>query len=381
MYASLKLVSGLALMFATSLLAAACSGDGAQPAPSTTGGSGGLAAPAGGIGAAAGSGGLVATTAGRGASAGTLAAAGRAGSAPAAGGGGSRAGNGADDDAGVPPVPVAGSSAPPGPATGPFPPVTDFKGNGPFEGTQLANTGPSNNFTVYVPKELAPNGAKNPIVVWMSGGSTGPTLYPLLPLLATHGFVVLASNTVPGIGAEVDLGKEMATAIDWAFAENMRQGSQFLGKLDTTKVAAMGYSMGSLATFTIANDPRLTTTVHISGGNMVAERVNNLHAPAAFFCGIPDPNCGDILSDQCDIAAANCDIDYEMAKTSVFYGNFPGGHLGILSAPNQERIQTEVVAWLRWQLMVDTTIKPRFVGPQCGVCMDSNWKVKQKNLQ
>jgi hypothetical protein len=26
-------------------------------------------------------------------------------------------------------------------------------------------------------------------------------------------------------------------------------------------------------------------------------------------------------------------------------------------------------------------IKPRFVCPQCGVCMDTNWKVQQKNLQ
>jgi hypothetical protein len=378
MLASLKLGSGSAVMFATSLLAAACSGE-STPPPANTAGSSGIAAPGAGAGAAAVGGGTATSTAGRAASAGTSAAAGRAGSA--AGGGGSRAASSADDDAGLPPAPVAGSSAPPGPATGPFPPVTDFKSKGPFEGTELANTGPSNNFTIYLPKELAPNGAKNPIVVWMSGGSTGPTLYPLLPLLATHGFVVLASNTVPGIGAEVDLGKEMLTAIDWAFAENTRQGSQFLDKLDTTKVAAMGYSMGSLATFTIANDPRLTTTVHISGGNMVADRVNNLHGPAAFFCGNPDPNCSDILSNQCDIAASNCDIDYDMAKTPVFYGNFPGGHLGILSAPNQERIQTEVVAWLRWQLMVDTTIKPRFVGPQCGVCMDSNWKVKQKNLQ
>jgi hypothetical protein len=232
-----------------------------------------------------------------------------------------------------------------------------------------------------MPTELAKDGVKNPIVVWMSGGGTGPTLYPLLPLLASHGFVVLASNTAPGIGDEVNLGMEQVAAIDWAFAENMKQGSQFMGKLDTTKVAAMGYSMGSLATFTMAADPRLTTTVHISGGNMEADRANKLRAPAAFFCGIPDPNCSDILSDQCDIAAANCDIDFDMAKTSVFYGNFPGGHLGILSEPNQPRIQKEVVAWLRWQLEQDSTIKPHFVGPQCGLCSDTNWKVKQKSLQ
>jgi len=64
----------------------------------------------------------------------------------------------------------------------------------------------------------------------------------------------------------------------------------------------------------------------------------------------------------------------------VFYGNFAGGHLGILSPPLQQQIQTEVVAWLRWQLMGDPALEPRFVGDHCGVCSDSKWKVKQKNL-
>jgi hypothetical protein len=202
-----------------------------------------------------------------------------------------------------------------------------------------------------------------------------------MPMLATHGFFVLASNTLPGIGTELELGKELTAALDWAVMENTRQGSPFFGKLDTTKLAAMGYSMGSLATFTMANDPRLTTTVHISGGNMVAERVNNLRAPAAFFCGIPKPDCTNLLAADCDIAAANCDIDFAMAKTPVFYGNFASGHLGILSPPYQEQIQAETVAWLRWQLMADTTLKARFVGPDCAVCKDMNWKVQQKNLQ
>jgi dienelactone hydrolase len=377
--------------FGALLLAAACSSDSMNFPSAAAGNSGTLAQPVAGTsaGAAAGSGDTPTPAGGRGpiAGAGTGAMTGRAGG-PAAGsrggGSGSSGGSSLEDDGGTPPgltPPTAGSGSMDGPATGPFPPVTDFKSNGPFEGTQLNNAGPNNNFTIYLPKQLAPNGTKNPIIVWMSGGGTTPVLYPLLPLLATHGFVVLASNTVPGIGAEIDLGKEMVAAIDWAFTESMKQGGQFAGKLDTTKVAAMGYSMGSLATFTIASDPRLTTTVHISGGNMVAGRVNNLKMPAAFFCGTPDPNCTDILSDQCDIAAANCDTDFEMAKTPVFYGNFPGGHLGVLSEPNQPRIQAEVVAWLRWQLMADTTIKSRFVGPTCGVCTDMNWKAKQKNLQ
>jgi hypothetical protein len=271
-----------------------------------------------------------------------------------------------------------------GPATGPFPSVADFTQNGPFTSMTVTNTGPNGNYTVYRPSELAPNGAKNPIVGWMSGGSTTPSEYTQLPRMATDGFVVVASNTTPQIGQEVELGQEILAGITWAISENARQGSDFYGKLDTTKVASMGYSMGSLATFTIASDPRLTTTVHISGGNMPAnsDRIKNLHAPAAFICGYPsDAGCSDILSNTCDIAAPNCDTDFANAMTPLFYANFPGGHLGTLTPPQSDRNFGMALAWLRWKLMSDTTLESMFVGAKCSFCTNSEWvRVQQKNL-
>jgi hypothetical protein len=279
-------------------------------------------------------------------------------------------------------APVVAGNGGSTPSTGPFPPVTDYAKDGPFTSQTINDSGPNNKYTIYAPSSLAQNGAKNPIIAWMSGGGTPPTVYPLLPHLATHGFVVVASNSVPAVGQEVQLGQELVAGIDWAIAENSRQDSTFFGKLDTSKIASMGYSMGSLATFTIANDPRLTTTVHISGGNMAAERIKNLHAPAAFFCGITgDSSCTDLLSMACDIAAANCDTDFANATTPVFYGKFPGGHLGILSAPNQDLITAAATAWLRWKLMADTTLATMFVGPHCTLCMNPSWKIQEKNLQ
>jgi len=295
---------------------------------------------------------------------------GSAGSSTAASGG---AGGGLGNSAG------AGES----PATGvtPFPAVTDYAKDGPFMSQIVPSSGPNGNYTVYMPSPLAPAGAKNPIVGWMSGGGTKPSDYPFLPRLATQGFVVIASNTVPDIGQEVELGQEIIAGIDWAIAENGRQGSSLFGKLDTTKIASMGYSMGSLATFTIANDPRLTTTVHVSGGNMEADRIQNLRAPAAFFCGITGDASCNILSSDCDIAAANCDTDFMNATTPVFYGKFPGGHLGILQAPNSDRITATAAAWLRWKLMGDASVATMFVGSQCTLCTDPNWKVQEKSIQ
>jgi dienelactone hydrolase len=287
---------------------------------------------------------------------------------------------GSDDDGGA--IGGGGDAGPSssGAATGPFPAVSDLAGDGPFQATEIDETGPNNNYTVFLPTELAPNGAKNPIVGWMNGGSTGPALYVLLPHLATHGFVVVASNTLPAIGDEVALGQEIIAGIDWALDQNKQQGSMLFGKLDETKIAAMGYSMGSLATFTIADDPRLTTTVHISGGNMDPSRIDKLREPAAFFCGIPGDDSCTIVNTDCDIAGANCATDFMNATTPVFYGMFQYGHLGVLTDPYSTQIGAAVTGWLRWKLMSDRTLEQMFIGDQCTMCKDGNWTVKEKNF-
>jgi hypothetical protein len=336
------------------------------------GGSGGASGAAG----AGGTSGMMAGTGGAGGTSGMTAGAGGAGGTGGSGGtmagsGGAGSGGdaGADPDAEVPD------------GTGPFPPVSDFEAMGPYTSTTMSNVGPNSNYTIYHPSELAPGGAKNPIVAWTSGGATDHSWYTLLPHLASHGFVVISSNTIPGIGAEVALGEEMLAGIDWLIAETARAGSAFEGKLDTTKIAATGYSMGSLATFTIAMDERLTTTVHISGGNMAPERINNLRKPAAFICGIPgDANCG-LIDTTCDIAGANCALDFEGATTPVFYATFESGHLGVMTPPYQEQIAGMTTEWLRFHLMSDPTRALSFIGADCAYCSNADWEVKQKNLE
>jgi dienelactone hydrolase len=247
----------------------------------------------------------------------------------------------------------------------------DLGANGPYTAMTVMNTGPGGTYTIFRPAELAQGGAKNPIVGWMSGGGSTPNQYTLLPHLATHGFVIVASNTSPSLGAEEQLGKEIIAGIDWVIAEAAKAESPFHDKVDTTKIASFGYSMGALATTMIAGDPRLTTTIHISGGNMTTDRVKMVHAPAAFLCG----------ASGVDIAGENCAKDFEAATAPVFYGVFNGGdHLGVRTAPYSDRIRVVVTGWFRWQLMGDASLKTMFVGDQCTVCKDANWTVKQKNL-
>jgi hypothetical protein len=113
---------------------------------------------------------------------------------------------------------------------------------------------------------------------------------------------------------------------------------------------------------------------------MEPSRIEKLEQPAAFICGIPGDDSCNILSGDCDIAGANCATDFMNATTPVFYAVFSYGHLGVLTPPYQDQIYEMTTAWLRYELMGDTTLAARFIGSDCSYCKDANWKVQQKNL-
>lgn len=253
-----------------------------------------------------------------------------------------------------------------------FPSVTDPTAAGPYKAKTIMATGPKENYTIYHPDPLGAEGLKHPVLTWGNGGGTQPGLYPMLPHLATHGFVVVAANTIPSPGAEAQLGQDMLAGIEWILAENERQGSVYYGKLDATRLAPFGYSMGGLGTFTIAGDARWTTTVHISGGNMGAtvSRIAMLRGPSFFLCG------------ENDIANPNCEADFNAVTTqAVLYAVMKGeDHLGILFGEWATRIRGTVTAWMRHRLMDDASSAALFEGPECGLCKDANYVVKKKNF-
>lgn len=253
-----------------------------------------------------------------------------------------------------------------------FPAVTDVSAAGPYATKSYSNAGPGGNYTIQQPDPLGQGGVKHPLLTWGNGGSTTPGFYSLLPHLASHGFVVIAANTIPAIGAEDALGKDMLAGIDWLIAQNDVADSEYAGKLDTAHVAPFGYSMGGLATFTIVGDPRWTTSVHISGGNTSdgPARIAKAHAPMFWSCG------------ESDVAQPQCQADFESVTTqSVVYGTLLGAdHLGILVPPSDAQIRAAVTAWFRSYLMADQAWQGSFSGTDCGLCKDSaTWKVLKKN--
>ncbi len=248
------------------------------------------------------------------------------------------------------------------PITGTFPPVDDPWAPGPYTANTVDLTGPGAAYTLYHPTDLAPNGVLNPIITWGNGGATVPALYPMLPFFATHGFVVIAANS------PMASGQGLSDGVDWLIQQNGDPSSEFYGKLDTEKIGAMGYSMGSLAVYEMLDYPNLVTTVHMSGG---------LIGDSSQAANEPGPTC--YISDPAD-TKANCDSDYAVVTVPVFYGSLLGAnHVAMMLPPYSDLIAGAATAWFRWFLMEDESQRSVFVGADCQLCQDPAWSVQQKN--
>lgn len=86
-----------------------------------------------------------------------------------------------------------------------------------------------------------------------------------------------------------------------------------------------------------------------------------------------------------DIAQDNGKKDFEVmpAPVPIFYGVYPSvSHGGTYNQDNGGAFGQVAVARLKWQLQGDTSAKGKgyFLGPQCGLCTDSRWKINSRSL-
>ena len=178
--------------------------------------------------------------------------------------------------------------------------------------------------------------------------------------IASHGFLAIANGGPNGSGSTTS--QMLTQSIDWAVAENSRQGSKYYGKLDTSKIAVAGFSCGGLEAYAVSNDPRITTTAIFSSGLLNDAddyQLRRLTKPIAYFVGGPS-----------DIAYPNAIDDWGKLPSGLpaFMGNLNVGHGGTYGQTNGGEFGRVAVLYLKWRLKGDTTAGANFVGPNCGLC-------------
>jgi hypothetical protein len=328
--------------------------------------------------------------------------------------------------------------AQPAPAQGP-PPI----GSGSYPAVTEGDPGVPGH-TIYRPENLSAFSQKNslPVVAWGNGGcANSSTFYaPFLAEIASRGFLVVAIGPfTPGVtsnrggtggGAGMGGGTKSAQlleALDWATAENKRQDSKYYQKLNPSKFAVFGHSCGGLQALEVSPDPRVTTTLVMDSGVVTPGAMPKIGMPpgAAPKAEVPQgevppgappqgtmPKAGmppgaapkpgamggamavgkDILQKlhspviyinggEKDIAYANGMDDFaKIDKVPVAMANLDVGHGGTYNQPNGGEFGKVAVAWLQWKLKGDETAGKMFMGPSCGLCKDTNWKLEKKKM-
>jgi hypothetical protein len=286
---------------------------------------------------------------------------------PAAGTGGrSGATPGGPLAGGAPGAPAAGGGAP---APPPGPPGTwpaaDPAKTGPFATTTENNTGPDMMFTMFRPMMLT---QRHPVITWGNGTGTTPQVYSsMLTLYASHGFIVIASNSE---NVAQGTPPPMLAGVTWVLEQDMNPMSPLYEKVDRDRVGATGHSQGAFAASSVASNAVIKTIAPIQsfGGG------RGLHGPVLALCGAMDetvPCSGNLnafnsVSNQPAMYAEQKMADH---TNWIFSPGAPGPYYVITNA------------WFRVHLMNDMALRPMFYGPDCGVCKDTaSWNIMRKMM-
>lgn len=254
--------------------------------------------------------------------------------------------------------------------------------------------------TLFYPSDLSgfPEKDKLPILVMSGPGcdKTSSAFRPFFTEVASHGYLfivsgILTEETVFTGKLPKNTKQDLLDAIDWAFAENEREGSVFYGKVDTQNVCAMGQSCGGIQALDIKDDPRITLLALFNSGLFAtpargissmgdvmgrpkSEVLSELKVPIAYFVG------------DTDMARPNATDDFKyIHDVPVFLAvrEIPGdAHAGTFRENNGGAFAEACVAWLDWNCKQDKDAGMMFRGAPSGLeASSAKWvEVKKRNI-
>jgi hypothetical protein len=234
---------------------------------------------------------------------------------------------------------------------------------GPFKIVEELKVGPGMAFTMYRPMMLT---QKHPVITWGNGTGSSPQTYGvMLKLWASHGFIVIASNS-----QNVGQGSPppMLEGVTWVLEQDMTDGVPLYQHVDRDRIGASGHSQGAFATTSAGSDPRIKTIAPIQtfGGG------RGLHGPVLALCGGMDT----LLS--CD---GNLTGFKSVTNQPAMYAELKSAdHAAWAFGAGIPDFAVITNAWFRVHLMNDMANRPMLYGADCGFCKDDKWVIMRSMM-
>lgn len=236
--------------------------------------------------------------------------------------------------------------------SGGFPAATSFSANGsyPVKAYNIVN-GPA--CTFWGPDPAVFN-LRAPIVVFgIADGNTVSQYGGVFSHMASHGFVVMASNA-PAPGSAT-----LQACLNSLFEVSDSPGDPYYRKLNPNLIATAGHGIGAGGAVTLTLDPRVSAVVAYQPVLVAGTALASFQGGTAVITEVAE-------------GRAFAQGIYDLAPSPAVYAEDQTNSTSL-----NLRKQTIGLAFLRWRLMQDQTAAGMF-NQSCSLCTDPGWRVQRK---
>lgn len=243
---------------------------------------------------------------------------------------------------------------------GPAPTAAALKStNGPFATAKFSVSGYLKGFgdsTVYYPTNTT--GKMGAIAVIPGYLSYESSIQWWGPRLASHGFVVITMNTSTIYDQPDSRATQLSKALDYVIAQSNSSSSPIAGKVDSTRLGAIGWSMGGGGSLKLSTQRSLNAIIPQAPYYAGSNSFNTIKTPTLILA------CGADAVAPVGIHASPFYNRIPASTPKAFLEIYGGSHFCANSGyPNEDLLGMYGISWMKRFIDFDTRYSQFLCGP------------------